>query len=529
MSTKRTTSDAHSSSHSPGECTAALPDDPAVLKEMIAELLATLQQMRQDQTQLREQLDRLIRRLYGSRAERFDPEQGWLFPEMATLAEDADSDNADGEADDTAEEPRPKKKRRGGGRRKLPENLKRVPREFDLTAAERACPECGVERVRIGEERSEQLDYQPASLFVVEHIRYKYACKQCQGCVTTASLPPQPIAKCLAGPGLLAQVTVSKYADHLPLHRQERILTRHDVHVPRQTMCDWMAGCAKLLRPLYERMKTELLASRVLQSDDTPVKLPSRKRGYVWFYGGDSEHPYHVFDFTESRSRDGPLTFLKSYRGYLQADALSSYHGLYQGETGRQVIEVGCWAHARRKFYDAKDSDKARAHIALAQIRRLYALEKQAKEMSDAERCALRQEQALPILAEFRSWLGEQVDQVLPKSAMGEALTYALNQWQALCRYTEAGYLPIDNNAAERALRAIAIGRKNWLFYGSTNGGQTAAVLCSFTSTCARVGVEPFAYLRDVYTRLPSHPADQLAELLPDRWQPAPTADTESS
>ena len=263
-----------------------------------------------------------------------------------------------------------------------------------------------------------------------------------------------------------------------------------------------------------------VLASAVVHTDDTPLPVQDRARdqtrlGRLWVYLGDDEHPYNVFAYTPSRARDGPQQFLKRYRGYLQADAFGGYDGIYA--TGN-VVEVACWAHARRKFYEARTSDAERSHAALAWIGRLYEIEKRAKDLSVTARRALRQMESVPILTALCQWLREQVAAVLPKSPFGQAVTYALNNWTALVRYTEAGILAIDNNAAEREMKRIAIGRKNWLFAGSDRGGATAAVLFSITSSCQRHGLDPFAYLRDVLARLPDQSPERLGELLPDRW-----------
>jgi transposase len=244
----------------------------------------------------------------------------------------------------------------------------------------------------------------------------------------------------------------------------------------------------------------------------------------LWVYLGDAAHPYNVFDFTLNRKRDGPEKFLANYQGYLHADAFSGYDGLYLPDprtAAARIIEVACNAHARRKFYEARGSDALRSHQALAYYRQLYELERQAKDFSDVQRLQMRQELSLPILEQFHTWLKAQRPEVLPKSPMGEAISYTLNNWDALMRYTEAGFLTIDNNASEREMKKIAIGRKNWLSIGSPRGGQTAAVLFSFTSTCQRLGVEPWAYLREILTCLPTTASARLDDLLPDRWQTA--------
>jgi transposase len=501
---------------------APLPDDLAVCQQMIRELLDVLRVARRDNEHLQHRLELLLRRLYGPRAERLDPHQPSLF-----------SDLQDPEPPPAPPAPPPEPAatpRKGHGRRPLPRDLPRRRVVHETPAAQRACPGCGRERSAVGEEVSEQLDYQPASLFVVEHVRCKYACSHCQEHVTTASKPPQPIDKGLPGPGLLAHVAVSKYADHLPLHRLERIFGRQGVELSRSTLCDWMAACAERLTPLVELLKGRVLQSRVIHTDDTPVPVldegrKTTRQGRMWVYLGDQDHPYTAFDYTPTHARDGPQQFLGDFAGWLQADAFAGYDGIYA--TGK-VAEVACWAHARRKFYEARVADPQGSAAALAWIRRLYDVEDRAKKLSDAERRVVRQAEARPLLSCFGQWLREQRDAVLPKSPMGLAIRYALANWEALCRYTDEGFLAIDNNASERALRPVAVGRKNWLFCGSDKGGRTAATLLSVVASCQRCAVDPFAYLRDVLGRIRTTPPDRLADLLPDRWAKAARASIES-
>jgi transposase len=579
-----------------------LPDDLATLKRMILELLASLQEQQRDNEALRHRLHLLLQRLYGPRGERFDPNQLLLFTES-----DAVQDSAATVPTEAVVEAQPKRRCQPHGRRRLPENLPREPRHHELPEAARVCPGCGQVRIDIGADRSEQLEYRPASLFVIEHFVHKYVCPCCrpapprtpgqaehpvpesermsasqpepqpvpltppapgpmdtkaeqadpnkeptdQGLrpqpataplrlldpaevVIAAPKPALPIAKGLPGPGLLAHVIVSKYVDHLPLHRLERVYERQGLFLSRSTLCDWLAACAHLLRPLYDRLVGVALQSRALHTDDTTVKMQELvshvlSTARLWVYLGDAAHPYNVFDFTRNRKRDGPQQFLATYQGYLHADAFSGYDGLYLPDprtATSRILEVACNAHARRKFYEARSSDALRSHQALAYYGQLYELERQAKDFSDTQRLQMRQDLSVPILNQFHQWLTEQRQEVLPKSPLAEALGYAHNNWTALVRYTEAGFLAIDNNVAEREMKRIAIGRKNWLFVGSPHGGQTAAVLMSFTSTCQRLGVEPWAYLQDVLTRLPTTPAEQLDDLLPDHWQAAQGAPT---
>jgi transposase len=421
--------------------------------------------------------------------------------------------------------PRPPAEGNGHGRKKLPAHLPRERIEYALPEESRVCPRegCGGELSRIGEEVSEQLEYQPASLHVRQIVRVKYACRKCQEHVALAEAPPTPIEKGMPGPGLLAHVMVNKFADHLPLHRQEAIFARQGVDLKRTTLCDWVGRAAALLEPLTARMKTEVLASKKIHTDDTPVPVQDEARtrtrtGRLWVYLGDEAHPHTVFDYTPTRSRDGPRTFLDGYAGYLQADAFTGYDAVY---APGGVIEVACWAHARRKFYDAQTTDAPNAIAAMAFIGELYAVEREAKETGAdaAKRLAMRQERSRPVLARVREWLQGQSLAQLPKSPMGQAVSYALANWVALNRYTEDGDLSIDNNAAERALRAVAVGRKNYLFFGSDAGGKRAAIVYSLIASCKRHGIDPWAYLRDVLDRVSTHPARRIDELLPPRWK----------
>jgi transposase len=393
----------------------------------------------------------------------------------------------------------------------------------DATEEQKHSGRCESDKEVIREEVTERLEYVPASFFIIEHVRPIYACKVCdEPGVVQASKAMEPVEKGIPGPGLLAHVIVSKYADHLPLYRLEGIFSRHGIDIRRSTMCGWMAHSADLLFPLYERMWVEVLQSKFINTDDTPVGVQDRgltktRKGRLWVYAGDREHRYTVFDYTPTRSRDGPVKFLKGFQGYLQADAYPGYDILFHD--GR-VIEVACWHHARRKFRDAEHAHPASAVIAGAWIRRLSRIEKQARDLHlGAEaRKALRQEQARPILAGFKEWLEKTVVEVLPKSPMGQAIGYVMGNWEALTRYLEDGVLEWDNGRAERALKVAAIGRRNWLFYGSDRGGCTAAILTSFTATCKDLKMDPFTYLRDVLDRISAHPANKLDELLPDRW-----------
>jgi transposase len=500
-----------------------LPESADVLQQMVLDLIAQLE----SEQARRQKTEHLLRQLLAARSgrssERLSDEQLALFAaELKTqAAETAETAAQDDRDDDPTAKPGDTPKGNPRGRRPFPGHLKRERIVHDLTDSEKHCTDCRGELRRIGEEVSERYEYIPAQMTVIEDVCIKYACN-CT--VRTASKPAQPIEKSTAGASLLTQVIVAKFGDHLPLNRQEKIFRRMGVALPRQTMCDWMAQCAALLDPLYERAKKLVLASKVVQTDDTPVKvldrsLPKTRTGRIWPYLGDSDHPAVVYDYTPTRERAGPEKFLKGYRGYLQADAYSAYDHFFTAPR-RGLVEVGCWAHTRRHFHDALETDQARMGAVLALIARLYAVEKMARErgIRGEERRILREQGSVPVLGQLHNYLLRIRQELLPRSVAGQAAAYALNHWTALNRYCEDGDLEIDNNAAERAQRGIAVGRNNWTFFGSDNGGRTAAVLRTFVATCERVKIDPWVWFRDVLARIASYPVNQLDRLLPHNW-----------
>jgi transposase len=505
-----------------------LPEDPKVLQQMVLDLMAQLDRESAERTKIEGLLRELLDARRSRKSEQLSADQLALFAELLQARQaqaespekgndsDDDAANGGGATGNTA----PKK--RGGGRQPLPKDLQRERIVHDLAEEEKHCAACQKDLRPIGEETSERYEYIPAQLKVVEDVCKKYAC-ECT--VKTATKPPQPIEKSTAGASLLAQVIVAKTADHLPLNRQEKIFERHGADISRKTMGGWMAQCAGLLKPLYGKAKEVLFESKVIGTDDTGVKvldekLPFARTGRIWPYYGDPDHPVILYDYTQNRARAGPEEFLKGYRGLLQVDAYGGYDALFK-DPARGLIEVACWAHARRYYFKALDSDQARMGPALLFIAQLYGVEEQARGWSAEERLTLRQRESRPVLEKLHGYLLEIQKEVLPKSPEGRAVRYSLNNWTALNRYCDDGDLEIDNNRTERSIRGVAVGRNNWIFFGSDQGGHTAALLRSFVASCQRVGVDPYAWFKDVLTRIAAHPITRLAELLPHNWKPA--------
>lgn len=494
---------------------------------MVLDLIAQLDRECTERNKIEVLLRELLDARRNRKSEQLSSDQLALFAaawqarqaEVEPTKPDGSNDD-DSNANSGSGESAPKK--RTGGRQPLPRHLERERIVHDLAEEEKHCSTCQQDLRLIGEESSERYEYIPAKLTVIEDICKKYACA-CT--VKTATKPSQPIEKSTAGASLLAQVIVAKTADHLPLHRQEKIFERHGVDISRKTMGGWLAQCADLLKPLYGSMKEVLFQSKVIGTDDTSVKvldvkLPFARTGRIWPYCGDAAHPVILYDYTATRERAGPAEFLKGYRGYLQADAYGGYDAFFK-DPARGLIEVGCWAHARRYFHKALESDQPRVGPALLLIAQLYRMEKRAQPLTAEDRLRLRQLQSQPILEKLHNYLSEIQAEVLPKSPEGRAVRYTLKNWTALTRYCGDGDLQIDNNATERAIRGVAVGRNNWVFFGSDEGGKTAAVLRSFVASCQRVRVDPFVWLKDTLSRIADHPIHRLAELLPHNWTPA--------
>lgn len=406
---------------------------------------------------------------------------------------------------------KPKKPASKPNRQPLPDHLPRVEHivEPDEDVSGLKC---------IGEEVSELLAKQPSRLFVIRIIRKKYAKADGSG-VIIGSMPSRSIQKGMAHESLLADMLVSKYADHLPLYRQAKILSREGVTIASSTMSDWVSSCCKLLAPLYEALKQEVLRTAYLQVDESPIKVldktkkGSTHRGYYWLYH-DVDGGLVCFDYQKGRGRDGPAHMLKGYQGYLQTDGYGVYDKF---ENVEGITMLGCMAHARRYFEKAKENDPERANHFLTQVQSLYLLEQQMKEKQlDWDRkAALRQSVAIPVLQNLQQWLTVEQQKVLPKSAIGKAIAYSRGQWNRLIRYTESGGLMIDNNLIENQIRPLAMGRKNYLFAGSHQGARNSAIIYSLIGSCVRNNIDPFQYLYAILTKLPDYPINKISDLLP--------------
>ena len=496
---------------------AATLQEVSELKRVLDETAASFEELQQEYTARLEELAWYKRWVHGRRRERVIEGEGQQH--LFDLSADTDTESPG--CDTTPPEQPVVAHSRRRQRRQL--DLSRLPHhrhEHDPSPEEKLCQGCGREKDRIGENVTKILEYVPSTLEVHEYARGKYGCRYCKDGVSCLPPPERPLARGIAGPGLISQIIVSKFGDHLPLYRLEDIFVRHGVHLSRSTLCDWVTAAADLLKPLYDLQRERVVQAAVLWTDDTPVTvLTGQKKGSCtgrfWTYVGE-EYPYSVYDFSMSRSRDGPQKFLESFRGYLHADAYAGYDAIYLGSDS-QIVEVACWAHARRKFFDACKNYPRESHQVLEWMRQLYDLEDRVLELSIDARRDLRRNEAAPVLDKLEAYLAELAARILPKSALAKAVTYARNQWDALRRYTEDGRLTIDNNTAERTLRQQAIGRKNWLFLGSEQAGPRAAVLYTILAGAKRHRIEPWSYVREILVRTYAD-NPRWEEMLPDHW-----------
>ncbi len=507
---------------------ATLPDLDRLDRESLRALLITEHQQRlatEEQLRSRESeiehlkllITKLRRMQFGRRSEKVQRQ----IEQLELRLEDLEAKQTAGQAKSQSDSPSNLFIGSRPARRPLPEHL---PREIQKHApAEILCPDCGGELRRLGDDISEMLEYVPARFKVIRHVRAKLSCAACDR-IVQAPVPTRPIERGLAGPGLLAHVLVSKYADHLPLYRQSEIYAREGVDLERSTLADWVGATSALLDPLVEALRRYVFDGSKLHADDTPVPVLApgtgkTKTGRLWSYvrddrpAGDTAAPAVWFAYSPDRKGEHPERHLREFRGTLQADAYAGFNQLYEG--GR-IQEAACWAHVRRKFYELEQAHVSPiATEALERISQLYAIESQIRGRPPDQRCQIRQARARPVLDSLHEWLESCLPKLSRKSDTTAAIRYALSLWQALVRYCEDGRLEIDNNAAERALRAVALGRKNYLFAGSDNGGERAAAIYSLIGSAKLNGVDPEGYLREVLSRIADHPINRIGQLLP--------------
>ena len=510
------------------------PDNIDVLKSMLTDQMAQRESLADKNIQLQaenqyiktqvlllqEKLNLALAQRYAARSEQYSPDQIRLFNEAEVdVPEDVVADT-DTTSVTIAAHTRQQKR----GRQPLPDHLPRLEVIHDLPEAERYCDHDGNSLRRIGEVISEQLDIVPATIRVIRHIRRQYAC-DCGQCIKTATLPAQPIPKSLAAPGLLAHVVVCKYVDALPLYRQERILQRIGVDIPRATLANWMMEAGTLIQPLINLLRDRLLAYDIIQMDETTVQVlkepgkTAQSKSYLWLQrGGPPDQPVLLYDYDPGRGAGVPQRLLDGFQGTLQTDGYDGYNAVVA--TGN-LTHLGCFAHARRKFDEAikaqgQQPRRGLAHHALAWIQKLYGVEKAVRKTLPEERYAYRLQHAQPILDELRAWLTETLSQVPPETATGKALNYLHREWTKLIRYLNDGRFEIDNNRAENAIRPFVIGRKNWLFSDSVRGVKASANLYSLIESAKANGLEPYAYLRRVFAELPrAETIEAIEALLP--------------
>jgi len=493
-----------------------LSNDPSKLQEIIGKRDKTIYHQEQRINQLEELIRLQKHRQFGASSEK-SSDQGELFDEAEDLIytdenEEEQSDESDIQAELTAAQTPTKK----SGRKPLPAELPRLRIEHDLPESERTCT-CGCQLIQIGEECSEQLDIIPAKIQVLVHVRKKYVCKQCEETIKLSPLPLQPIPKSMASPGLLAYIATAKYQDGLPLYRQETIFKRMDIELGRNTQARWMIKSGEVLQPLWNLLEDQLLSGPYIHGDETPVQVlkepdkTAQSRSYMWVrVSGLPDKKVILFDYAPGRGGDIAKQLFADYKGYLQTDDYAGYNAVC---ADNEISQLGCWAHARRKFIEAQKAIKTpkgqkakngKADVVLNLIGKLYGIERTIKDKTVEERHQIRQRKSLPVLEKLRSWLDKTLEHVLPKGLLGKAVGYLNKNWSKLNLYTQAGYLNIDNNPAENAIRPFVIGRKNWLFSDTPKGAKASAMLYSIIETAKANNIEPFKYLSHVFKMLPA-------------------------
>ena len=495
-----------------------IPADPAEKDALLLKQSERIQHLTQE-------LSYLKRMIFGQKRERFVPA---VSEEQMTLEGLFDHAGAkipgfvESKETITYDRRKPKK---GHGRNPIPDDLHREKIIIDVPAEEKVCSCCGAEKKKIGEDVTEELEYKPAVFFVNQYIRPKYACPKSPDCgITTASMPPRPIDKGIAGPGLLSYILVSKYVDHLPLYRLEQMFKRYTIHINRSTMAGWLTQTAGYLEAIYREMHRRLIAdSFLIQADETTLKVQNDTvkekcdLGYLWPFVGDGR--LAVFEFRDSRSRKGPTDFLSGFTNrYLLSDGYAGYNQVIEKN---ELAHLMCWAHARRKFFDVKELDPSFISQVLTLIGELYSIEREAADplMTPEQRTLLRKEKSVPVLEMTKTLLKNNGKVILPKNPISGAIAYTLNHWEQLTRFLEDGRLPLDNNLVENAIRPVALGRKNWLFAGSPEAAQRMAIIYSLVATCKLNDINPYEYFYDILPKVASYPATKIADLTPINWK----------
>jgi transposase len=496
---------------------ASLPSDVESLQRLVREQQAQLLSRDVLIEQLKLQLARLKKMKFGRSSEQLDAQIAQLEFSLEELEANAAA-AASPKAPASAPESKP-------ARRPLPDHLPREPHVHEPPTGSCNCPECGGTLRALGEDFSEMLEYVPEHWKVIKHVRPKYSCSACQK-IVQANAPSRPIERSYAGPGLLAHMLVSKFCDHLPYYRQSQIYARDRIELDRSTLADWGGAANALLDPLLGALEDYVMAAQKLHADDTPIPVLApgtgkTKNGRLWAYLRDdrparsTDPPAVLFRYSPDRKGERPREHLQHFRGILQADAYGGFNGLYDREH-EPLIEAACWAHARRKYFEIYDSTASPIALeALERIGELYKIEDEIRGKLPNERKAVRQARATPLLKDLYDWLHATVRKVSKKSAIAGAIGYTLSLWTALTRYAEDGSIEVDNNPVERELRAVALGRKNYLFAGSDAGGERAAAFYSLIGTAKLCGLDPEAYLRYVLGRIADHPINRIEELLP--------------
>lgn len=483
-----------------------LPDNVDDCHNLIKELFARV-------AELEKQLSRRNRTIFGKKSAKVD---ATLLTGTGKAVHVSTSSELAAEQQRLNIVPENKK---GGGRSAPPIGLTTREEKHFLDEKELLCPCCGTKREIIGFNVSYQLEFVRMLFENIQHTVFKYACQNCGGNIASASKPYQPIDKGLAGPGLLAKIATDKFWLHQPLYRQEQVFAALSIPINRASMCRWLKEIAALVKPIVQRMRQLILKSRIVQSDATTLPvikkgLGKTHRGFVWVHRGDAGFPYIFYDYSDTEHSIYPEKIFLGFKGILQTDGTNKYNEILK----RGATSANCWAHVHCYFEDAWKEEPTATELPMGVIKSLFDIERVAAKLSEPERLDLRQRLAKPKIELLRDWLDEHRLTVLPKTKLGEAITYTLNRWPALLVYLEHPFVEISNNASERCIKPLVLSRRNWLFAGSEEGGQTAATLLSLIETCKRLGINPFEYLKDVLTRFPSATTSQVDDFLPDRW-----------